>query len=93
MFWALGMVWCPFVEFLGRGGVGFPADGRAGAGSVVTGVVAKLHLDVPLEVCMADDFAGVKLDAVERKLRIAGGVDPARSRIIDEWVASTVEDE
>jgi hypothetical protein len=87
------MVWSPFVKFLGRGGVGFPGDGWAGAGSVVTGVVAKLHLDVPLEVCMADDFAGVKLDAVEWNLRIARGMDAARPGIVDEWVTATVEDE
>ena len=93
MLWALGMVWSPFVKFLGRGGVGFPGDWSAGAGSVVTGVVAKLHLDVPLKVCMADDFAGVKLDAVEWNLRIARGMDAARSGIIDERVPSTVEDE
>ena len=61
----MGMVGCPFVGVLGRGGGGFPTDGRAGAGAVVSGVVAQLHLHVPLEVCMTYDFAGVKLDAVQ----------------------------
>ena len=87
------MVWCPFVGVLGRGGGGFRADGWAGAGAVVTGVVAEGVFHVPAEVLLADDFAGVKPDTVQGQLGKAGCMDAARSWIIDEGVALSVEDE
>jgi len=89
----LFMVWCPFVRVLVSGGGGFRADGWAGAGAVVTGVVAEGVFNVPGEVLLADDFAGVKLDAVEGQLGKAGCMDAARSGIVDERVALTFEDE
>ncbi len=92
MVWALFMVWCPFVRVLVSGGGGFRADGWAGPGAVVTGVVAEGVFNVPGEVLLADDFAGVKLDAAEGQLGKAGRMDAARSWIVDERVALTVED-
>jgi len=89
----LGMVWCPFVGILGRGGGGFKGPRSSWAGAVVTGVVAKGVFNVPAEVLLADDFACVKLDAAEGQLGKAGRMDAARSWIVDERVALTVEDE
>jgi hypothetical protein len=93
VFWALVMVWCPFFRVLGSGGSRFRADGWAGAGAVVTRVVAEGIFNVPGEVLLADDFACVKLDAAEGQLGKAGRMDAARSWIVDERVALTVEDE
>jgi len=87
------MVWCPFFRVLGSGGGRFRADGWAGAKAVVTGVVAEGVFNVPAEVLLADDFAVVKPDSVKGQMGKAGCMDAARSWIIDEGVALTVEDE
>ena len=92
MVWALFMVWCPFVRVLGSGGRWFKGPAPSWAGAVVTRVVAEGIFNVPGEVLLADDFAGVKLDAVKGQLGKAGSMDAARSGIIDERVASAVED-
>jgi len=93
VFWVLVMVWCPFFRVLGSGGGSFRADGWAGAGAVVTRVVAEGIFNVPGEVLLADDFACVKLDAAEGQLGKAGRMDAARSWIVDERVALTVQNE
>ena len=93
MLLGLGMVWCPFVGILGRGSGGFKGPRSSWARAVVTGVVAKGIFNVPAEVLLADDFAGVKPDTVQGQLGKAGCMDAARSWIIDEGVALTVEDE
>ena len=93
MLLGLGMVWCPFVGILGRGGGGFKGPRSSWAGAVVTGVLAKGVFNVPAEVLLADDFAGVKPDIVQGQLWKARCMDAARSWIIDERVALTVEDE
>ena len=78
---------------LGKIRGGFRSDGWAGAKAVVTGVVAEGVFNVPGEVLLADDFAGVKPDSVKGQMGKAGCMDAARSWIIDERVASAVEDE
>ena len=93
MLLGLGMVWCPFVGILGRGGGGFKGPRSSWARAVVTGVVAEGVFNVPAEVLLADDFAGVKPDTVQGQLGKAGCMYAARSWIIDERVALTVEDE
>jgi len=87
------MVWCPFFRVLGRGGGRFLADGWAGAGAVVTRVVAEGIFNVPGEVLLADDFAVVQADGVEGEMRIAWGVDPAVVGIVEEDVVPAAEDE
>lgn len=92
MVWALFMVWSPFVRVLGSGGRWFKGPASSWARAVVTRVVAEGVFNVPAEVLLADDFAGVKLNAVKGQLGKAGSMDAARSGIIDEGVALTVED-
>ena len=87
------MVWCPFVGVLGRGGGWFIGPRSSWAGAVVTGVVAEGVFNVPAEVLLGDDFAGVKPDSVKGQMGKAGCMDAARSWIIDEGVALSVEDE
>ena len=87
------MVWCPFFGVLGSGGGRFRADGWAGAGAVVTRVVAEGVFNVPGEVLLADDFAVVQADGVEGEMRITRGVDPAVVGIIEEDVVPAAEDE
>jgi hypothetical protein len=87
------MVWCPFFRVLGSGGGRFRADGWAGAKAVVTGVVAEGVFNVPAEVLLADDFAGVKPDGVEGEMRIARGVDLAVVGIVEEDVVPAAQDE
>jgi hypothetical protein len=87
------MVWCPFVGILGRGVGGFKGPRSSWAGAVVTGVVAEGVFNVPAEVLLADDFAGVKPDGVEGEMRIARGVDLAVVGIIEKGVVSAAEDE
>jgi len=93
VFWVLVMVWCPFFRVLGSGGSRFRADGWAGAGAVVTRVVAEGIFNVPAKVFLADDFAVVQADGVEGEMRIAGGVDLAVVGIIKEDVVPSAEDE
>jgi len=87
------MVWGPFVVGLGSGGDGFPADGRAGRLVFVAGVVAELGFNVPPEVEMGEDLAGMKLDAVQRELGKAGGMDAAGVGVVDKGVAASAVDD
>lgn len=87
------MVWGPFVVGLGSGGDGFPADGRAGRLVFVAGVVAELGFNVPPEVEMAEDLAGMQLDPVQGELGKARGMDAAGIGIVDKGVAPAAVDD
>jgi len=87
------MVWCPFFGVLGRGGGGSRSDEWAGAGAVVTGVVAEGVFNVPAEALLADSFAVVQADGVQGEMRITRGVDLSVVGIIEKDVVSAAEDE
>jgi hypothetical protein len=59
----------------------------------VAGVVTELGLNVPAQNEMAEDLAGVKLDAVQGEVGEAGGVDAAGIGIVVEGVAPASVDD
>jgi len=83
----------PFVGVLGRWGVGFPADGRAGRLVLIAGDVAKFGLHVPLKFKMVYDLAGMQLDPVQGQMGEAGCMDAAGIGIVNEVVAPASVDD